>query len=433
MENEQGVQSIRSVLFRFFRVLVVLGVATGVAVLLFTLKEDPEKKEFQMSAPSVTVLTAQPESKVMMVDAFGTIKPRKSVKIAVEVPGRIDYINPLFIEGGFISTNELLVRIDQRNYKLDKETAAVRIKQARVDIENLKQDIANLKKDIALSKKNTVLTKRELERLRALSKNQYASKNSLEKAEQQHLQAEIQLQSIQNRLSLTDTYMDQKQSALAMAKVDYNKAALALEKTEIRSVFDGYILEKMAEGGEYVNPGQTLGVIYQKDCLDVDVRIPLEKMKWIESFFQDERTPEAIVKLASYEGLSPTAWKAKVARVKARIDERTRTLPMTLEIVPATDNGRGIFDLKPGTFVQCSIVGETYDNIFVVPRHLLKTNDILYTVNDDHLKMKKMTVLRKFEEEVYIKAGLEKGDKIISSPLPGAIEGMKLKIKDNGN
>ncbi|MCK5837960.1 MAG: efflux RND transporter periplasmic adaptor subunit, partial [Desulfobacula sp.] len=86
----------------------------------------------------------------------------------------------------------------------------------------------------------------------------------------------------------------------------------------------------------------------------------------------------------------------------------------------------------PGTFVKCSIVGERYENIFVLPRYLLKRDDILFTVNDNHLKMKKVNVLRKFEDEIYINKGLAPGDKIIFSPLPGAIEGMELTIKLNG-
>jgi hypothetical protein len=46
--------------------------------------------------------------------------------------------------------------------------------------------------------------------------------------------------------------------------------------------------------------------------------------------------------------------------------------------------------------------------------------------------MKKVRVLRKFEDEIYIDHGLNLGDQIIVSPLPGALDGMELKIKQNG-
>ena len=432
MEKISGIKKARSIFLRFLRVVIVLVVAVALAKLLISLKKEPEKKEIVKTPPSVKVMVAMPVSKVMTVDAYGTVKPRKLVKIAVEVPGRIDYIHPSFIEGGVIAKGEILIGIDQRSYKLDRQTGQVRIRQAKTAIESLKQDIKNLRNDILLSKANVNLTQKELKRITALSENQYASKNSLDKAEQQYLQAKIALQNINNRLSLTDTLMEQKTAALAMAQVDLQKADLALNKTQIRSGFNGFVLDKFAEKGEYVNPGQVLGSIYQKDSLDVDVRIPLEKMKWIESSFENGKIPDAKVRIANFDGMKSFVWKAKVVRVKAKIDEKTRTLPMTLEILTPDVKIKNIFDLKPGTFVKCSIVGEMYENIFVLPRYLLKRDDILFTVNDNHLRMKKVNVLRKFEDEIYIDKGLAPGDKIIFSPLPGAIEGMELTIKLNG-
>ncbi|MBU8909934.1 MAG: efflux RND transporter periplasmic adaptor subunit [Desulfobacterales bacterium] len=432
MEKPSGTRKIASFFLRFLRVVVVLAIAVALAKLLISLKEKPEKKEIVKTPPSVKVMLATPVSKTMTIDAFGTVKPRKLVKIATEVPGRIEYIHPSFIEGGLIHKGEVLIRIDQRSYKLDRQTGQVRIRQADTDIKSLKQDIENLKNDILLSKANVELAKKELKRIKALSKNQFASKNSLDKAEQQYLQAKISLQNIGNRLSLTDALMEQKNAALAMARVDFQKADLALKKTQVKSEFDGLILDKSVEKGEYINPGQVLGSIYKKGGLDVDVRIPLEKMKWIEAFFENGKTPEAKVMMANSDRLQPHVWNAKVARIKAKIDEKTRTLPMTLEILNSDITIKNIFDLKPGTFVKCSIVGETYENIFILPRYLLKRDNILFTVNDNHLKMKKVNVLRKFEDEIYINGGLNPGDNIIFSPLPGAIEGMKLNIKQNG-
>jgi len=421
-----------SFFLRFLRVVVVLVIAIVLAKLLISFKKEPEKEEIIKPPPSVKVMLATPVSKVMTVDAFGTVKSRKLVKIAMEVPGRIEYLHPSFVEGGMIEKGEILVGIDQRSYKLDRQTGQVRIRQAKTAIESLKQEIENLEKDILLSKANVMLTQKEVKRIKVLSENQFASKNTLDKVEQQYLQAKIVLQNISNRLSLTDTLMDQKTAALAMAKVDFQKADLAVIKTRIKADFHGFILDKFVEKGEVVNSGQILGSIYQKDRLNVDVRISPEKMKWIDAFFENDKTPDAKVVLANSDREKLYVWNAKVARVKAKIDEKTRTLPMTLEILNSDAAIKNGFDLKPGTFVKCSIIGETYENIFVLPRYLLKRDNILFTVNGHHLKMKKVEVLRKFEDEIYIKGGLNPGDKIIFSPLPGARDGMELTIRQNG-
>ena len=433
MEKTSGIKKVPSFLFRFLRVVIVLIIAVALAKFLISLKKEPEKKEIINNPVSVRVITAKPVSKVMTVEAYGTVKPGKLVKITAEVSGRIDYIHPSFIEGGEIEKGQVLIRIDQRTYKLNRQTGEVRIRQAKTDIEQLKQDIENLKNDIKLSGANLKLVEKELKRIKALSENQFASKNSLDRAEQQYLQAKIQFQNLSNSLSLTDTLMEQKISALAMASVDFQKADLALEKTSIVSDFNGFILNKSAEIGEYINPGQVMGSIYQKGNLDVDVRIPLENLRWIESFFEEGKTPKAKVTMANLDKMQPFVWDAKVVRIKASIDETTRTLPMTLEIIKPESKLKNIFELKPGAFVKCSIIGGTYENIFVLPRYLLKRENILYTINSDHLKMKKVRILRKFEDEIYIDNGLNSGDQIIVSPLPGALDGMELKIKQNGN
>lgn len=432
MEKAPGADKSPSVILRFLRVIIVLAIAVLIARTLVSLKKEPEKKQLVKTPPSVRVMIATPVDKVMVVEALGTIKPRKRVRIAVEVPGRIDYIHPGFIEGGQINKGELLVRIDQRSYRLNQQAGQIQVRQAKTDIETLKQDIENLKRDIVLSTANLDLARKERDRVKALSANQFASKNSLDRSEQQYLQARIVLQNINNRLSLTDSLMQQKNAALTMARVDLQKADLALEKTEIKSEFHGFVLDKFTEQGEYVNTGQTLGTLYEKDNLDVDVQIPLEKMKWIESFFKNGKTPDATVVVANSNGIKAPVWNATVARIKAKIDEKTRTLPMTLEIMPSDEQKNPVFALKPGTFVKCRITGETYENIYVLPRYLLKRDDTLFTVTDNHLKMKKVTVLRKFEEDMYIDGGLAPGDKIVSSPLPGALEGMALLIKENG-
>ncbi len=422
------------VILRFIRVIFVLLLSVGVAIVLIRLKEKPKQQNIVKTPASVKIIEAQMVSKVMTVEAFGTVKPRTLVKVAAEVPGRIDYIHPSFIEGGQISKGDLLVRIDQRSYKLDRQSAQVKIRQAKTDIKSLKQDIDNLKSDMGLSQANVNLTKKEFERISALTKNQFASKTALDRAEQQYLQTKIAFQNIRNRMVMTRTMMEQREAALSMAKVNFEKADLAYQKARIVSPFDGWVLGKMLETGEYVNPGQVIGSIYEKDSFDVDISIPLENMKWINPILQKGQTPVAQVSIANFKGEDAYRWPAKVARFKANVDEKTRTLPMTLEINPADAKAKrnSLFDLKPGAFVKCTIQGTTYDNIFILPRYLLRAGDLLFVINDDHLKMKKVTVLRKFEDKVFISDGLKPGDKIISSPLPGALEGMPLTIKTNG-
>lgn len=420
------------IIFRAVRVILVLVVAVALARFLISLKKEPEKKEITKTPPSVNIIVATPISKQMTVEAFGTVKPRKSVKIAVEVPGRIVSLHSSFIEGGMIQKGELLATIDPQTYTLEKSAALVRIDQARTDIENFKQEIENLKTDISLSTASLKLAQKELDRVKSLTQSKYASKNSLDRTEQQVLQARMALQALENRLRLSDTVMETKKAALAMARVDFSKADLALKRTRIKADFNGFVIEKNAETGEYINPGQALGIMYEKNKFDVDIRIPIEKVGWLKALLKRQTVPKVSIVMANANGKENLEWEGQLARIKANIDEQTRTLPLTIEISDANKDNYMGFDLKPGAFVKCKIIGEMIHGIYELPRHLVKQGDLVYTVVDNKLKFKKINVLRKYEESVYIDNGLSNGDKIISSPLPGALEEMALTVIQNG-
>ena len=413
---------------RSIRAVIVLIIAIIIAGALYATKAKPEKKELKKAAPLAEVIIAKPLSIVMRVEAFGTVKPRKSVKVTAEVSGRIDYISPLFVEGGFLEKDELLLKIDSRSYKLNRDAGIVNIRQAKADIARLEQEIMNYRSDIALANDNLKLSTKEFNRIAKLAKGNYATKNQLDSVEMAYLKAKMQVQEINNRLLLTDSIMEQKQSVLKMAKVELDRANLALEKTELKAPFEGYVMDKFVEEGEYVGTGQALGHVYLKSKLDVDVRIPLGKMRWLDSVMQNGSMPMVEIKMAGPAGDDSGLWHGKVARVKANIDEKTRTLPMTIEIDNVRDDHNNLYKLRPGTFVKCSIKGEKYENIFILPGYLFNKNS-LFLIENGQLHKKEVKILRKFEDKVYVQDGLQQGDKILSIPIPGARQGMKVKLK----
>ncbi len=121
--------------------------------------------------PTVLCVPAISGSSDMTVEAFGTVEPRNSVKLTMEIAGRIDYIHPDFREGAQINNGESLLRIDQRTLVLNEKSARVQVDQARADIRLLKQDTENLKADAELARSNMRLASKELERIRRWPKS----------------------------------------------------------------------------------------------------------------------------------------------------------------------------------------------------------------------------------------------------------------------
>ena len=423
------------IVIRFVRVVVVLAAAGALGFWLFSIRETPDRQPVEQLPPGVRVIEVHPETRQMVVEAFGTVTPRNRVQVAAETAGRIERMHPAFREGGKIDKDQAIIDIDRRAAILDRAAAQARVARAAAEVDYQTRDMENLSSDLALAESNMALALKEVERLQALNQREFASKTSLDKARQQYLAAKIQVQTTRNRLALAGPLMAQKQASLALARNDVEKVDLVLEKSRISAPFTGFVLSRRVEQGDYVNPGQILGSVYRANALDVDVSIPLDQLKWIRPLFDSGQQPEARVQIANAASEDTRVWPARVARIKAEIDDQTRTLPMTLEILPdkGPDTGNPLTTLKPGAFVRCRIDGKRFDDVYVLPRHLLLTGNRVYVVKDGRLEIRPVSVLRKFNDQVFVESGLMSGDHIVSSPLPGAYDGMAVTLRPSNH
>ncbi len=416
-------------LFKTIRVFVVLFIALVIAVVLVIMRPRAERQVPVDKGLLVEVLPAKTEDVEMVVESFGTVAPRESLKLVAQVRGPIVDIDPAFEEGGFVQEKTRLIQIDPRTYRLAVERRNVQIKQAEAELKRLEQEVVNLKARIKITRFDVKLAKNEYLRLKKLIDRKVIAQSQLDKSEQAYLASQEHLQALDNQMALTDPQKEQLIAARDMARVMHQEAKLDLERSSIVAPFEGWVLEKAIEVGQYVNIGQQLGKIYSAGQLDIEVRIPTKDLKW---FPEDmgQKTPllaDIVFKNAGNEHI----WRGCVARIKAMMDERTRTLPMVIEIdeTPATERPQNPFGLRPGMFVTVRIKGKKIQNVFVLPRYLIYPGDVVYTVKDDTLKSNRVKILRGYKDTVIIEDGLSEGAFIVKSPLSSPMDGMRVRVK----
>ena len=80
-------------------------------------------------------------------------------------------------------------------------------------------------------------------------------------------------------------------------------------------------------------------------------------------------------------------------------------------------------------FVQVSIAGHTQSNRIVVPRSLIRNNQI-YKVNEQN-RLQIADISRLYDQQQFsvIGQGIEPGDLIVASDLVPAVEGMVLETE----
>jgi RND family efflux transporter MFP subunit len=417
-------------LFKTVRVFVVLLVAVALAATLVILRPKAERQVPVQKGRLVEVFPAIAEDVQMVVETFGTVAPRESLKLVAQVRGQIVDIDPAFKEGGFVEEGTRLIQIDPRTYELEARRREVQITQSEAELKRLKQEVVNLRSRVKIAGSDVTLAKNEYLRLKKLVERKVIAQSQLDKAEQAYLASLERLQALENQLALIGPQKEQLIAARDMAEVMYQQARLDLERSGIQSPFDGWVLQKAIEVGQHVNIGQQLGSIYKAGELDIEVYIPTREFKWLPAGMGEKTAVGADV-IFRNSG-DQQVWKGRVARVKASMDQKTRTLPVVIEVdetgTPGTANSG--FRLRPGMFVTIKIKGKAIRQAYVLPRHVVYPGDVVYTFDNDQLKIKEVSILRSYKDSVIVDNGLSEGDQIINTPLSGAVDGMKVRLKE---
>ncbi|MBW2568989.1 MAG: efflux RND transporter periplasmic adaptor subunit [Deltaproteobacteria bacterium] len=415
-------------MFKSMRVVVVLALSLTVAALLVTLRPKAKHQVKTETGRLVEIMSVKSEDLNMIIDGYGTVKPRETLKLAAEIKGQVFDVDSSFKEGSFIKKGAVLIKIDPRIYRLEVDRQKIQIEQTEAEIKKLRQEIKNFDASIKITKANAALARNDFERLKKLSIKNVVAQATLDQAEQRYLASLERLQGFENQLNLTGPLKERLEAQLDMGKVMLCQAKLDLEKTDIIAPFDGWVLIKDVEKGRYVNAGQYIGSVYSDGALDVEIRIPTKDIKWFVTDWKQDAMPD--VEIIFRGNNSPHKWRGRVARIKAQVDEKTRTLPVVVEIDRNSikDKTRGGVQLRPGTFVTALIKGKKIKQVFVLPRYVIHAGDMVYIMTDNRLKIRPVNILRKVRDSVYIDKGLSDGELVVKSPLSGVVDGMKVRI-----
>ena len=182
-----------------------------------------------------------------------------------------------------------------------------------------------------------------------------------------------------------------------------------LRKHIIRAPYSGIITEVFVNQGTLIRQGQKLGEFISSDVYELELAV--------NSTFIDLIEIGNSVDLSNIEHTKK--WQGKIVRLNGKIDQASQTVKVFIEVKAK--------DLREGMYLEADLVAKSETNAFEVNRKLLVENNKLFAVEDSLLYLVEIIPVY-FNKKTAIVKGLENGTKLISKPLPGAFEGMKVKI-----
>jgi len=291
----------------------------------------------------------------------GSLEAWQDLTLGAELAGAVRWTGPE--EGARLAAGDEILRIDP-------ETAKANLDQARADCD---------------------LLGKQLDRVRQLHGEGFASQQELDSA----------------------------MSSYAVAAAALQRSQVALAKSTISCPVPGILDRRLVERGEYVAEGTPVARVVQVDRLKVQVDLPEKDVPFV-------RVGQAVtVQAAVLNGTAPGARPGTIRHITYNPDPATRTYRTTVEVA----NPAG--DWRPGMIVRATFLRRSLDQVLAVPLYAVLERDAVRMVFVEEAgvaRRREVTTQAVVGQQVVIGSGLSGGERLIVSGQQLLTDGAAISV-----
>lgn len=358
-------------------VIIILLVGALIAAALYWFRPQPKTRPPVATVPpSVSVMTASPQTKTLYVNTQGTVEPRRAIKLVTEVSGRVISAHPRFINGGEFVKEDTLIALDDRDYQY-------RLVEAEAQV-------AVAARELALEKGQARQAKREWREL--------GNKEA-------------------NALSLRAPQVNAAQSQLASAQAQRNLARLSVQRATINAPFTGRVDTRYVDVGQYVTAGTTVADIYESDSAELKLSLSDQQLAFLGlplGTIFEESEQRSITLSANLAG-EKREWQARLIRTESTVDATTSFYTAVAKVNAPFDLNVHVYPLVMGLFVDAVIEGITLDAVIALPEKSLIKNQWVYVVENDRIQQRMVQIMGSEKGMVLVRGDLAVGERIVIS------------------
>jgi RND family efflux transporter MFP subunit len=380
---------------RFFSILIVSAVFASGGVFYATGILKPATK-----VKVTNVTTIYPSQTFTLMNASGYVEAQRKSAVSSKITS---WLVELFVEeGNIVKKGEIIATLENKDI-----LAALDKAKANIEVARFERELAEAELTEATLAFN---------RTKELLENKIVSSSEFDVAEAKYKSAVAAVFA--------------KQAISKAAEAALKEVEVSLEYTFIRAPFDAVVLTKNADIGDILTPvGAATNVrasvvtIADMDSLQVEVDVSESNIEQVRAGQHCEIRLDALPN-DRYRGkvhmIVPTAdrSKASVLVKVAFIDKDSRVIPEMSAKVAFLKREITQEEQKPLRALPISVI--TKDN----------GQDIVYVVENNRAKEKRIEIGKMLDSMVEILSGLEEGDRVILSPQRKIKDGKKVKISE---
>lgn len=322
---------------------LVLVAAIGVLIAVFIYNSQKIREQENRSlpareetglAPDVAVIQVISSTHSVTVEAFGSVEPRFEVALKAQVSGQVIEVADTFESGRIINKGDLMVALEDTDYRAALARAENDLASARVD-----------------------LLEAEREAEQAVAEWQSSGMTG----------------EPDSPLVLHQPQVEQAKAAVTDAEAAVASAEKDLAQTQIRAPFDALIVSRSVSPGSYLQAGGEIAELYSIDR--VEASLPLSQQDWNNlpdiKVLNEGHWPVTLISVETGK-----QWNGYIRRAERHLDDTTRQQSLVAAVNRPLEQAE---ILAPGTFVRADIQGRELNNLWQLPASSLsKRGEIWY-------------------------------------------------------
>ncbi len=379
------------ILLKLLVPLLIIILGAFIIKQLMTTAPQAQTQKPATSGLLVQTTTLQPKAHTLTLSTVGSIEASQKGVLSSKVSGKITAISPELTPGTFVRKGTLLAQIDPTDYEASIAQLEAQLSSAKAALMIEEGQQASAKKELALSN--------------------------------------IEPVGLSRSLLLREPQLIQAKASIASLEASLKTAKNNLKECHITAPFDGIITQKKAELGNYISAQNTLVEMVASDTYWLTATLPSQAATFLNNLSHDE-LKRLSVRLRKSD--TPLHVKASITKLLPELDTTTKQPKILITI----EDPLGL-KVHKNAKTPSLLLGETltidmalkhFENVMVVPIKLLRANDTLWVMNESQkLHIKPITVLAKEKEFALVQEGILPTDKIITTYLTTAVEGMALQ------
>ncbi len=375
------------------RILDLILAAVGVAALYggYLLFSQPGTatnvaEALPLRLPVVEVALVERADVEASVNQTALLKASSEVPVTTELAGRVVWINERFQLGQRLERGERIFELDAARLETDVIRAEADISAAEAERERLEK---------------------ELTRISTLAERNISSQAALATTTANLAAAEAQLK--------------QRNAALLSAE-------LAQRQATITAPFDAVVGQETLSLGQFLQPGTEVGRLVAADEAELLVRLNAEQLYAVE---QGEDLIGRRVTVTATDG-SGAQKPGVISRIALTNEAATQTTGVLVTVSQPFDAAGGVFRINSLFDVSIPLPGNS-DRLLSVPVAAVQTGDRIWGVVDGALTQIPAVLDRRAGDRMILRSqSLEVGMVVVTTRLPNAIEGLKVRVSSEG-